>query len=77
MADVQDLGSCAARRVGSTPTTRTIENSSAFRFLTEGREHVLPGIFARAGISGFFVYDTKGSWNTVGFPGYAVFEVIG
>ena len=24
LADVQDLGSCAARRVGSTPTTRTI-----------------------------------------------------
>lgn len=23
LADVQDLGSCAARRVGSTPTTRT------------------------------------------------------
>ena len=24
LADVQDLGSCAARRVGSTPTTRTM-----------------------------------------------------
>ena len=24
LADVQDLGSCAERRVGSTPTTRTI-----------------------------------------------------
>ena len=24
LADVQDLGSCAARRVGSSPTTRTI-----------------------------------------------------
>ena len=23
LADVQDLGSCAVRRVGSTPTTRT------------------------------------------------------
>ena len=23
LADVQDLGSCAARRVGSSPTTRT------------------------------------------------------
>ena len=23
LADVQDLGSCAERRVGSTPTTRT------------------------------------------------------
>ena len=28
LADVQDLGSCAARRVGSTPTTRTIERIS-------------------------------------------------
>ena len=30
LADVQDLGSCAARRVGSTPTTRTIINEPRF-----------------------------------------------
>ena len=30
LADVQDLGSCAARRVGSTPTTRTIMNELRF-----------------------------------------------
>ena len=34
LADVQDLGSCAARRVGSTPTTRTI--------LKERRDVVVP-----------------------------------
>ena len=28
LADVQDLGSCAERRVGSTPTTRTRERQS-------------------------------------------------
>ena len=28
LADVQDLGSCAARRVGSTPTTRTKQGAS-------------------------------------------------
>lgn len=39
LADVQDLGSCAARRVGSTPTTRTTKNkykeeaSSLYLFL--------------------------------------------
>ena len=31
LADVQDLGSCAARRVGSTPTTRTINAVGLFR----------------------------------------------
>ena len=30
LADVQDLGSCAERRVGSTPTTRTITNNLHF-----------------------------------------------
>ena len=29
LADVQDLGSCAARRVGSTPTTRTMNRTAA------------------------------------------------
>ena len=30
LADVQDLGSCAARRVGSTPTTRTKRTGPPF-----------------------------------------------
>ena len=30
LADVQDLGSCAARRVGSTPTIRTITQKRPF-----------------------------------------------
>ena len=30
LADAQDLGSCAARRVGSTPTTRIIKNRRWF-----------------------------------------------
>ena len=36
LADVQDLGSCAARRVGSTPTTRTnIKQSEPMLFKEE------------------------------------------
>ena len=31
LADVQDLGSCAERRVGSTPTTRTKTQDGAPR----------------------------------------------
>ena len=31
LADVQDLGSCAARRVGSTPTTRTSSSQATYR----------------------------------------------
>lgn len=31
LADAQDLGSCAARRVGSTPTTRTKKHVGSFR----------------------------------------------
>lgn len=30
LADAQDLGSCAARRVGSTPTTRIAKNRRWF-----------------------------------------------
>ena len=30
LADAQDLGSCAARRAGSTPTTRIIKNRRWF-----------------------------------------------
>ena len=30
LADAQDLGSCAARRVGSTPTTRTKKHADTF-----------------------------------------------
>ena len=30
LADAQDLGSCAARRVGSTPTTRTKTKDMTF-----------------------------------------------
>ena len=30
LADAQDLGSCAARRVGSTPTTRITKNRRWF-----------------------------------------------
>ncbi len=33
LADVQDLGSCAARRVGSTPTTRTRPEQAIYRLL--------------------------------------------
>ena len=33
LADVQDLGSCAARRVGSTPTTRTTPEQALYRLL--------------------------------------------
>ena len=33
LADVQDLGSCAARRVGSTPTTRTRSEQAIYRLL--------------------------------------------
>ncbi len=33
LADVQDLGSCAARRVGSTPTTRTRSEQALYRLL--------------------------------------------
>ena len=32
LADAQDLGSCAARRVGSTPTTRTKKHVDTFVF---------------------------------------------
>ena len=32
LADAQDLGSCAARRVGSTPTTRTKKHADTFVF---------------------------------------------
>ena len=32
LADVQDLGSCAVRRVGSTPTTRTMNRTAAYFF---------------------------------------------
>ena len=33
LADVQDLGSCAERRVGSTPTTRTIMEEVCCMFI--------------------------------------------
>ena len=31
MVDMQDLGSCAVRRVGSNPTTRTTSSRTAYR----------------------------------------------
>ena len=34
LVDVQDLGSCAARRVGSSPTTRTIVVADFVSFAT-------------------------------------------
>ena len=33
LADAQDLGSCEAIRVGSTPTTRTTSEQAAYRLL--------------------------------------------
>ena len=32
LADAQDLGSCEAIRVGSTPTTRTKKKGTTFRY---------------------------------------------
>ena len=37
LADVQDLGSCVARRVGSNPTTRTMKKHAKACFFNEIR----------------------------------------
>ena len=41
LADAQDLGSCTARRVGSTPTTRTkalhMENVGLFLYIAHSQ----------------------------------------
>jgi hypothetical protein len=36
LADVQDLGSCASRRAGSTPVTRTRQKNPNFTFTKVG-----------------------------------------
>ena len=41
LADAQDLGSCAARRVGSTPTTRIRKQPSSVRFCGTAEEGCL------------------------------------
>ena len=53
LADAQDLGSCAARRVGSTPTTRTKTKPTVdtiidcrFVFYAENRRHIKSSPFA-------------------------------
>ena len=56
LADAQDLGSCAARRVGSTPTTRTKKHADTFVFACFFRCIVLQ---AALGFALYFFENTK------------------
>ena len=52
LADVQDLGSCAARRVGSTPTIRTIKGLQ--KRYSHRKTLILSGFFCFYGQNFYF-----------------------
>ena len=64
LADVQDLGSCAARRVGSTPTTRTTSEWTALHSKSPAKA----GLFSYRSVIPPFPHETLLAQTSAGPP---------